>query len=561
MVRRGILTLIFFLFTGSAYAQSLQVSAQVDRQEVSVGEQLVYQVSISGENIQQVPNPKLPDLSGKFNVVSTSESTSMSWINGKISGSVAKIYVLVPLKTGVITLEPASVSFKGQTYQSNAIQIKVGKGNGRAQVVAVPGQNANIFLQSSLNKKEVYVGEEVVYSLILFTRLQLYGAPSWDVPGFQGFWSEGLQKHEKPYRQEMQGQPIFAIDILKKSLFPLNPGSITIGAAKMGFRTHPFEGQHEIQSQALTLKVLPLPQVGKPAYFMGAVGEFSLRAAPLSQTSVVQNTPLTVKITLTGRGNLKNIQDLTWPEKSEFRIYKSKTQDQINQTDGVSGTRTFEYVMIPKVSGKVTVPAFSLSYFSPQTRSYKTISIPENTLTCLPSSPSQAMVSTTEKLGSSQLKQDISYLKSPIRVQAHPGWGLWGMGAIILTASLLNIVRGVRDTLVQINPKAFRKKHARQLVLTQLQALQSDQQGGISELELIFLAFLADRLGQSVKGLTREELAAVLTFKEISPHIIDLTLALLDDTAQAIYAPVGASVADKPQLIARAKALIQDITV
>lgn len=545
---------------GPVYAQSLQVSAQVDRQEVSVGEQLVYQVSISGENIQQVPNPKLPDLSGKFNVVSTSESTSMSWINGKISGSVAKIYVLVPLKAGVITLEPASVSFKGQTYQSNAIQIKVGKGNGRAQVVAAPGQNANIFLQSSLNKKEVYVGEEVVYSLILFTRLQLYGAPSWDVPGFQGFWSEGLQKHEKPYRQEMQGYPIFAIDILKKSLFPLNPGLITIGAAKMGFRTHPFEGQHEIQSQALTLKVLPLPQAGKPPHFMGAVGEFSLRAAPLAQTSVVQNTPLTLKIVLTGRGNLKNIQDLTWPEKSEFRIYKSKTQDQISQTDGVSGTRTFDYVMIPKVSGKVTVPAFSLSYFSPQTRSYKTISIPENTLTCLPSS-SQAAMPATEKQGPARLRQDISYLKSPIRLHAHPGWGVWGMGALILAVSLLNIGRSVRDTMAQINPKAFRKKHARQLALTQLQALQSDQQGGISELELIFLAFLADRLGQSVKGLTREELAAVLTFKGISSHIIDLTLALLDDTAQAIYAPVGANVADKLQLIARAKALIQDLTV
>ena len=562
MVKKLILGVLLSLFSVQISAQALKISAQVDKQEVSMGEKIVYTVSISGEHAGDVKSLQIPDFSGKFNQAGVFDSFVENVDNGQKNVEIKKVFILFPIKPGVMNLEPSSISYKGKMYQSSPMKIKVTQGTSQGSSKSTASSHtsgSNLFMQSSVNKKEVYVGEEVSYNLALFTRLQLYGAPTFDTPSFQGFWSEDLKKRDKPVREIVDGQAIFAIDIIKKSLFPLNPGTLTVSPARMTFVLNPFEGKRTIQSQAVSVRVLPLPQAGKPAGFMGAVGEFSLKALPMTQKSVMQNTPITLKIILEGHGNLKNIQELSWPEKSEFRIYKSKIEDHITLTDGVRGSRTFEYVIIPKVSGALKIPAFSFSYFSPQSRAYRVCEVPELAITALPSATPMSVQAIPEKQGPTLLRQDISYLKPVEKSRQSWIWVLWLGLALNLGFMSVSLIKWIKDVFFKLSPQALQRKKAVKLALGKLNKLQPESAKVMSELESLCLAFLADKTGTSFKGLTQEEMRDLFQGRSIPHAMIEQMLTLLNKISYAIYAPSQTSVSDKQTLISETKTVIQEL--
>ncbi len=563
MVKNASTLFLCMVMSISVYADSLVISAKVDRQEVELHDQFVYEVTLSGSDTGQIPNPILPQITGKCDIVSRGESTSIIIQNGKSSRCVTTTYVMAPSKTGTLTLEPASVSYKGKTYRTEALTLKVVPDSGKPRR-APPQQGqgfdpfsgffepespsqkdtqSTLFLQSAANKNQAYVGEQILYKLTLFTRVHFYSNPTFESPVFEGCWSETLKKSDTPSHQTLAGQPYLAAEVLRKVLLPIKPGLLTISTAKMGYVTNPFEGQRVLESKPFSIRILPLPEAGKPAHFSGGVGDFTLKTAPLSCSVCSQNAPLTLRITLEGSGNFKTLQDLYVPDTREFRLYKSKTTDHFSSMEGLSGQRSFEYVLIPKVSGKLSIPRFTFSYFSPRLKSYKTLSTEAYTLTVTPvSSAVLADKAPAFSHASEGIVLKVSYLKTTLVLLG----GLLGVSLLVLLEK--KALPYLQNRIYSI---AYQKKTAFKTAMKALVACEAelDQPHSLSALQTIFITYLTHSTGVTCKGLTQDQIRSVLSSNKVPNEAITRALALFDRLSFAIYAPASLRIDEKQSLL------------
>ena len=342
-IKFAVVSLIIMLANVSLFCQEFSVSARVTRDKISINDRLDYELTIIGKELNNLPAPKLPNFQGKFDVISSSEATSFSWINGNVTSSKIKSYILMPVKVGKFLIEPAEIVFKGEKYQTGEVNIEVisanvstavpgavvqaqqqpqaqpqmgSRGHRRDRLFNKQSIEGNVFVEANTDKQEVYVGEQVVFSLDFYRRIQLWSNISFEAPKFQGIWVDDLETQEAHVKASVNGRWFYKFELLKKALFPLEPGEVTISPARVGFVVNPFDGQRIMASKAISLKVIPLPIEGRPAYFSGAVGSYSLEAS-VDKTDVVRNSPIALSIVLKGDGNLKSISDLSF-QKCEY---------------------------------------------------------------------------------------------------------------------------------------------------------------------------------------------------------------------------------------------------
>ncbi len=571
-------TLINPLFGQS---EELSITAQSDRDQITLNDRLRYEVVISGTGSTSIPNVDLPDFRGQFDVVSSSESTSISIVNGQMSASKIRNYVLVPVKTGEFVIEPAQIRYKGHIYKTNSLKITVTAASASSpqsnQQLPSPSRaqnkgmiKGNIFLHAALNKQHIYVGEQVTYSLLLFRRIQLWSNVEYEVPKFQGFWVDDLKRKEEPYVQEVEGVPFYVFELAKKALFPLQSGKITLNPAKSVFIANPFEGQRTETSSALTLDVRPLPEDGKPKGFSGLVGDVTLKAHA-DKTSVDTNTPFTVKIELSGRGYLKSVNELVYSESPDMKVYKSKVEDHLERVDQVKGKRIFEYIVVPKVSGPLKTPEFQLSFFSPTEKRYKTIIAPPISFTSITppttsgyESASFSQLATKENI--EILRTEIRYLK-PIGKKEnekylfrHPFFIL--IGLLNLLCFIYWIGDSVRKRFFVKDEKSFKRQKAADMALKRLKEVGKRLQqhpGEISKTQNVFLEFLSNKTGQPFLAMTTDQMRTHLTQSELSKEHVDAITALLEKLSFAGYAPSAMNARDIQHLHQNTTSLIREL--
>jgi hypothetical protein len=373
---------------------------------VVVGQQ--FQIAYTINSLQGTDFRMSPTATENFdNLMGPSVSTSSSTqiVNGKALNSTTRTYtyIFAAKKEGTFTIEPASIKVGNSEYKSNPLTIKVlppdkaaqAQGGGQAQAGNAASSagisNDGIFLRIIASNRNVYEQEGFLVTFKLYTLYNLRGASSLKFPEFEGFLAQDIeQKGDTQWVLENYNGHNYNTAILKQTvLYPQRSGQITIGSAKVDaivrlrnqsrgrsffddfFDTYQ-DVQKELTTQPITIDVKPLPS-GKPASFSGSVGSFTMTST-INKTSLKANEAVTINLVIKGTGNIKLAKNPEIKFPNDFEIYDPKVENNIRVTTaGSSGTKTIEYMAIPRFAGDFEIPPVEFSYFDTKAGAYKTL--------------------------------------------------------------------------------------------------------------------------------------------------------------------------------------------
>ena len=403
--------------------------ASVSPQQACKDEYITLTLTVAnGNNVQNITPPALAD----FDVVSgPNTSSEQNSINGVTTQSVSLSYVLLAKKPGSYKIDAATALVNGRTFKSNNVNIVVSKksNGGRQQnnssvnpiqsllsgidpfaapqrdvefkdYILRPGESIqdkvskNMQLRLQTNKTSCYVGEPLLATYKLFSRLRSESSLSKN-PSFNGFSVVEMVQQNDPSQvstEQLNGKSYNVYTIRKAQLYPLQAGETELESASLDNRITfiKYSGNNgnnynidadaminetvTLTSKPITINVKPLPEVGKPDGFKGAVGNFSIEAS-LEKNSFSADESGKLFITITGSGNMQlmTLPDITWP--TNFEVFETRVTDNTdNKTVPISGSKSFEIPFTINKEGAYKIPVINFSFFNPATASYKTIS-------------------------------------------------------------------------------------------------------------------------------------------------------------------------------------------
>lgn len=428
--------------TVQAYADDKVTFTASAPDAVAVGDQFRLSYTV---NTQKVKNFRAPSIKGFDVLMGPSRSYSMQSINGNTTETLTFTYILLAQKEGEYTIPGATITANGDQMLSNSVKIKVlpaDKANssqsGNAQSTSRSSSsgtsisNNDLFITATASKTTAYEQEAILLTYKIYTVVDLRGFDNVKLPDFKGFHSQEVElPNDRRWGLEhYKGRNYHSTIYRQFVLFPQQSGKLTIDAArfdasieKMDAIDDPFEaffngGAGSIQikktlmTPKLTIDVKPLP-AGKPADFSGGVGEFNISSS-INSTKVKTNDAITVKVVISGTGNLKLVgePEVKFPE--DFEVYDPKVDSKFRLTNaGLSGNKVIEYLAIPRNAGTYKIPAIKFSYFDIKSRSYKTLTTEEYTVQVEKGAgnASQTIANFTNKEDLKVLNEDIRFIK------------------------------------------------------------------------------------------------------------------------------------------------------
>ncbi|MCD4744696.1 MAG: BatD family protein [Bacteroidales bacterium] len=422
-----------------------------------------------------------------FNILTgpnSSSSSSIQIINGNVTRAVeySFSYILVAPKEGTFEINPATIKVKGKTYKSNLLKIRVvkgsattnqnqqgtsnsQKGSSQQQTSSNKNKDNDVFLKTIVNKKNPLQGEQIIVTCKIYTKIPISNLNIKKMSSFPGFWSKNLLDENKrlsQYTEYINGEEYIVADIRKIALFPLKSGKLTIAPLDLectaqirkqtqkrqtrdpffdSFFNDPFFNRSyqnvdlELKSNSLIINVKPLHLRNKPANFNGSVGNFSFKSS-IDNTKLKTNEAINLKFVISGKGNIEliNNPDIEFPP--DFEVYDPKISKNISTTQsGVSGTKIFEYLLIPRNPGEFKIKPVNFSYYDLTKKRYITLSSPEYTITV---EKGEGTFSNITYSGVNQ--EDIKYIGSDIRHIKSYSFHLQKIGFFFFNSSLYYIL-------------------------------------------------------------------------------------------------------------------------
>jgi len=594
---------IIFLFhlSGISYSQALSLDVQVNRQHITLDDQIVLTITISGKE-RDLPSPGVPNTFDGFNVVSGpnhSQQTNIDMVSGQTASTQIVQYVLLPERKGTFTIPSLSIIYQGKTIASKPIIIKVsdtpgqsgrrtGQGRTTQQRGNSQGQGKLSFFRLELSKKKVFVGEQLLLQYVLYTREKVRDLGFKNIPKLTGFWVEEIEM--KDFAQAMttiEGVKFNRVILKKQILFPTSSGQITIEPISLNLQVivnrqnrrsrnsffNDFFGSRTeakyLNSRSLEIDILPLPDKGRPAKFNGLVGDYSAKSS-INRRDVTKGDSITYTITISGKGNIQGIQEPAIKEIDGFKIYSPTVSKKVNKGRGtLSGRKSFEYILVPADEGELTIPSVPVCFFSPSAKSYKTINTKLMKINVLPSDKEmeRPMVMLPNETVKSQVKllgQDINFIKltkEPIVNQdelllAKP----WFIAIQILPIILIALVAATKKkheiSMKDVAGTRYRKamKGAQHHLKEAAKALKkSTSTEFFPALARSISTYLANRLNISAAGITSDQIRQLFEDKNIPLEHVNEILDILQQCDYARFAPEQAGIEDKQELLNKTK--------
>ncbi len=583
MIKKLVVCVLFLGAVFNSSGQDVQFTANAPK-VVEVGEQFQVQFSVNAK----ATNFIAPELKG-FNLLMGPSTSQQSYISydgtGKVSQvfTLSYVYVFEAIKTGKYMIGPAEVTVGGKKYKSNSFTIEVIQGaNGKSssgnqqQQQSSPAQDAqatgsdDVFVRLLVDRKNVYQGEYIMASLKLYTKV---GVSSYErvIPSVSGFFMQNVDIPQPTLVKENVNGQIYNTAILNKViLIPQRSGTLKIDAIPMecvvqrvvktrsrGFFDD-FFGP-EVQEQKVVLKTLPLTiQVkplpsNKPESFNGAVGKFSFNAT-IDKNSVKTNDAITLKLSVSGTGNLKLIEAPKVSFPTDFDTYDPKiNQATAGKSGDVSGSKTFEYLIIPRNAGSYKIPAINFSYFDPSLGQYKTISSQDFDIAVAKGDETQAatVVTGLSKEDVKFIGKDVLFIKTNDFSFVRIGQYFFGsLGFYLIYIISLLAFAGIiiwRRTVIKQNANAalMRNRKAdkfatKRLKQSKVHMLANEREKFYDELLKAIWGYLSDKLNIPLADLSRDTAIEMLNQRNVDEATVKQFVELVDNCEFARYAP-GAS--------------------
>lgn len=537
-------------------------------------------------NSQDIKDFRAPSIKG-FDVLmgpSRSQQSSIQIINGKrtSNSSTAFTYILLAGSPGTYTIPAASVEVNGEKVFSNAISIKVlpqdqnsgnsgNNGGGsasssRSQAAGSRISANDLFITATASKTTVHEQEAILLTYKVYTVVnlrQLYGK----MPDLKGFHTQEVElPQQKTFTLEhYKGRNYNTTVWSQYVLFPQQTGKLEIPSitfdgvvAQQTVSDDPFDaffnggGYVEVKKKITTPKVVinvqPLP--AKPAGYSGAVGEFKL-ASSINATDVKTNDAVTIKLTLSGTGNMKLIgtPEVKFPQ--DFEIYDPKVTDDYKLTNsGLTGTKTFEYLAIPRHAGNFTIPAVEFTYFDLKSNSYKTLKTEAYNLKVAKGqgNADQVISDFTNKESVKMLGKDIRFIKlgdSSLRPKGDFFFGTVGYYLCYLIPLLLFVVFAViyrqkaleNANVAKVKTKKANKVATRRMKLAGKLLAENKKNEFYDEVLKALWGYISDKLSIPVSQLSKDNIEAELTNYGVQEALIAEFIGVLNECEYARYAP------------------------
>jgi len=596
-MKQKLILLFLLAIPGLILAQEISFSAQAPRQ-VYIGQQfqLTFTINAEGSNFMAPEIVNFDILNGPM----VSSGQNIMNINGKLeySSSMSFTFILEANKAGTFTIPQALISAKGKRYMSNTTTITVlnqsqrpaqqspnnNQPQNRTQVPIKDDVGGDVFLRVVVDKNNPYQGEGITTTFKLYTptnRLQI-DAPE-KIPSYPGFWAQDLLKDATQYPQYTEtynGKKYIVAELRKAALYPQKSGALIIDPlvqnviyqvkvkSRSPLADDPFFGndpffknlmddsffgsdyqnvKKTLRSSPLTINVKPLPAANRPLDYSGAVGQFSMKAT-VDRTTVNTNDGITLRVSITGTGNLNLIEKPTINFPPDFEVYEPKIIDNFSNKGGTSGTRTFEYLIIPRASGNFAIDPIQFSYFNPSQRDYTTLSSEKFKLKV-----NKGSGTSTESADQGEVKylaSDIRYLMEP-SLNIHPiGNSLYGklIYWLLLMVPVLGFVTFLllhrRNVQLKGDAKLMQRKRATRIAVKRLQKAKKMLDNELHEAfheEIAFAlwGYISQKFNVPMSLLSMDTAREQLEIRNVDSALTERFMDTLRDCNYARYAPAG----------------------
>jgi hypothetical protein len=573
----------FLFFSSVAVGQDISFTAEAPK-AVRTGEQFQLTYTLN-DDVDEFTPPSFGEfkyLGGPYQ----GTSTSINMVNGRTSRTTTftfAYYLQAPSKVGRYNIEPAIARHKKGEIKSNSLSIDVA-GSGQSSTsgsnqtqggqtgagTANTSASDNIYIRLEYDKSSAYVGEQITAWIKLYTQVDISGIDQqFKGPEFIGFYQQDVELPPISLQREKVGDDVYSTALIKKVvLYPQKAGEITIEPFELlvevqkQSRRHSqsifddfFGPQYErarmnLTSKSVKFTIKPLP-ANQPAGFTGAVGKFQISGSA-NPTLVKTNDAVTLKATITGKGNLKLIDNVKSNFPPTFDVFDPIRKAQLDKsTLGKSGKVSFEYTAIPRHPGTFVVSPFSLVYFDPEIKEYITLTTQSFEITV-----AKGEGDTTTVVSGNLSKEDIELLGSDIRyietkTRLHPRsrfifGSLWFFASfVIIFLMFLAILLIRRERIRRSSDMAsYRNRRASRVANKRLRKAQqllkeNRKKEFYDELEQALWKYLADKLRIPFSELSKDRATEEFKHRFVSEELTQDFFNLIQSCEIARFAPGG----------------------
>lgn len=579
---RKIVLLLIFITTAIASWANEKITFTASAPEVVVsGDQFRLTFSI---NSQKIKDFRAPNIKGLEVLMGPSRSTQSSTqiINGNVTStkSTTFTYILMAEKEGTYSIPGATIVADGNNYTSNSVSVKVlppdqstGTASNNGRTSRNQANNGKIsekelFITATASKTSVYEQEAILLTYKIYTQVnltQLHG----DMPDLKGFHTQEVElSSQKQWSLEHYNGRNYNTTVYSQYvLFPQQSGKLEIPSitfegtvSQLVASDDPFDAffnggsnyvniKKNIIAPKLTIDVKQLP-AGKPANFSGGVGEFTISSS-INTQELKTNDAVTIKLVISGTGNMKliNTPEVGFPQ--DFEIYDPKVDNNFNLTrEGLSGSKVIEYLAIPRHAGNYTIPAIEFVYFDLKSKTYKTLKTDPYTLNVAKGegNASQVVSNFTSKEDLKVLGKDIRYIKTGDTNLSPKGnyffgstaYYMWYLIPLALFIAFMIVYR--KQAIENANVAKVRTKKANKVATKRMKnagklLAEKNTSAFYDEVLKALWGYISDKMNMPVSQLSKDNIEEELIRHNVSEELIKDFIGTLNECEFARYAP------------------------
>lgn len=552
---------------------------------VVVGDQFRLSYTVTTQKIKDFQAPSIKG----FDVLmgpSRSQQSSTQIINGNVTStsSITFTYILMANTAGEYTISGASIVADGNQMVSNSVKIKVlpqdqssnggqnGSSNNNSSIHSSSGttvSNQDLFITATASKTNVFEQEAFVLTYKIYTResnLQLNNAK---LPDFKGFHSQEIEMttNAKWTPEHYQGRNYYTTVYRQFVLFPQQSGKLYIDPAQFQMTVgkpvqsaDPFDAffnggssvveiKKNIATPKIAINVNPLP-AGKPSDFSGGVGEFTISSS-INSKELKTNDAITIKLVISGTGNLKLISNPEIKFPDDFEVYDPKVDNQVRLTrEGLTGNKVIEYLAIPRHAGTYKIPGVSFSYFDIRSKSYKTLKTEEYVVNIEKGAGNadQVIANFTNKEDLKVLGEDIRYIKqNEVTLQPkgsffYGSMTYWLFYIIPALAFIIFFIIYRKQAAENANVAKVRTKKANKVATKRMKLAgkllsENKKDAFYDEVLKALWGYISDKLNIPVSRLSKDNIEEKLRNHGVNEELIKGFLNTLNDCEFARFAP------------------------
>ena len=553
-----------FLFINISQAQSFY--SQVSSKKVQVGVPFEYSVVFTINTGNYTP-PNFKD----FDVISgPNQSSSYQNVNGVGSQQIIISYGLVAKREGKFTIGPSSTMSGSQKLETEAINVEVVKGNVNSNDNETQNTSKNssgdLFIKTSANKNKCYVGEQITILQKVYSRSQIVGFQKFSQPTYEGFYSQAQESSSKGQVaiENIDGVSYYTFELFRtiaianksgKTILNSIQGDIVIRKQTTAKPKNIFEqffgatSYEDIpintKSKSIAIEILPLPEIGKPESFIGAVGDFNYKV-DVTRNELKANDAFNLKMIITGNGNLKLINAPTLKLPDGFESYDPKITESNN-------SKMFDFLIIPRKEGVFTLNNLDFSYFDLNSKKYITKSakiIKINVLAPAENSNEAKIFSSQTKI--KETENDIRYIKKEdfFLTKSENEFFNSFTHILFIVLPLIALATGLslrknhiknNSNIILVKERKAAKLAKKQLITAEKLMKEQKKDEFYTEILMALTTYLGNKLNIPKAELSKESITKSLQLKNINHSTIQNLTNTIDTSEFAKYAPGSVS--------------------